>query len=69
MTWKPIAELPAEYQISRRMFVVIGINVHPVSPEHKYTTDPVCVWMDDGSFNRWPWDFEPTHFCEIPQTR
>lgn len=66
--WKPIAELPEDYKTNRRMFVVIGIDVHPVNPDHNYTTDPVCVWMDDGAFMRWDWDFQPTHFYLIPNT-
>ena len=64
--WKPISELPECYRINRKMFVVIGIDVHPVSADHKYTTDPVCVWVDDGAYIRWKWDFEPTHFYELP---
>ena len=70
MQWKKIEELPEEYKNSHKMFVVIGIDVCPVSPGHKYTTDPVCVWYDkhkEFNFERWDWHFPPTHFCELPK--
>ena len=32
-----------------------------------YTTDPYAVFWCDGEWNRWPHDFEPTHFMYIPE--
>lgn len=62
--WIPISQLPDTYKSEKRMFVVIGINV---PKGRKYTTDPYCVWLnEDGTFSRWPHDFEPTHFMELP---
>ena len=68
MKWISIEELPEEYKNNRKMFVVIGINVE-LSSGYKYTSDPVCVWVDMiGEFIRWPHKaFKPTHFCELPK--
>ena len=50
------------------MFVVIGIGI-PRGTANNYTTDPYCVWRnEDGTFERWPHDFQPTHFYELPLT-
>ena len=72
MVWKKIENLPEEYKNGKRMFVVVGINVHPFNNEHKYTTDPVCGWYDEkeeNKFQRWDWNFLPTHFCELPKIK
>lgn len=72
MTWENIEKLPEEYKNSHRMFVVIGINVHPFDNDYTYTTDPVCVWYDEkeeNKFQRWVWNFLPTHFCELPKSK
>lgn len=64
MQWKSIKEAP----VSRKMIVVkaIGVKPHPAAT-FLYDTDPYCVWQDaEGVFERWPHDFPPTHFCELP---
>lgn len=66
MKYRPISQLPETYKSEKRMFVVIGIGV-PMGSNRNYTTDPYCVWLnEDGTFSRWPHDFEPTHFMELP---
>ena len=64
--WLPIASLPTIYKTTKRMFVVIGIDI-PVGSVKSYTSDPYCVWVDGNTFARWPHDFAPTHFCELPR--
>lgn len=65
--WKPMTDLPAEYGLTKRMFVVKGFNVM-LDTGQIYTTDPYCVWITiGGKMPRWPHDFEPTHFIEIPE--
>jgi hypothetical protein len=36
-----------------------------------YTTEPYCVWLEDGGFicSRWPHSFKPTHFCLLSEER
>jgi hypothetical protein len=61
--WKPIETSPS----GMAMFVVIGVNV-AVGGSVKYTTDPYCVWKKkDGTFARWPHDFQPTHWMPLPE--
>lgn len=72
MIWENIENLPEEYKNGKRMFVVIGINVHPFNNERTYMTDPVCVWYDEHEkykFQRWNLNFLPTHFCEPPKIK
>lgn len=65
--WLPLSELPAEYGLTNRMLTVKGFNVD-VGNGKRYTTDPYCVWITKaGTMPRWPHDFEPTHFIEIPK--
>ncbi len=67
MNWKALANLPLEFTIKKKMFVVIGINV-PLKSGQVYTTDPYCVWVElNGTLSRWPHEFEPTHFCLLPE--
>jgi len=64
--WSKIENLPDIYKETKRMFVVIGIGI-PRGTANNYTTDPYCVWRnEDGTFERWPHDFQPTHFYELP---
>jgi len=64
--WSKIENLPDIYKETKRMFVVIGIGI-PRGTTNNYTTDPYCVWRnEDGTFERWPHDFQPTHFYELP---
>ena len=65
MIWEKIENLPEEYKNGKRMFVVIGINVHPLNNERTYTTDPVCVWYDEkeeNKFQRWGLEFSTNSF-------
>jgi len=64
--WKPISELPATYGLTNKMFVVKAIKVS-IGDGVVYTSDPYCVWITlGGKMPRWPHEFEPTHFCELP---
>jgi hypothetical protein len=65
MKWLPIATCPNSKLDG--MFVVIAIDIKPVSgASFTYTSDPYCVWYDDGYFVRWPHLYHPTHWCELP---
>ena len=77
--WQPISTLTDEYKTTRKMFVVIAINVEMGFPEYLYTTDPYCVWTEVSTpdpftelvkFARWPHkDFHPTHWMPLPSTK
>ena len=62
MNWQPIDQAP---QNTKEMFVVIALGVS-FSNVSNYTSDPYCVWSQDGKFMRWPHEFSPTHFCTLP---
>lgn len=64
MDWKPIETAPRE---TRKMFVVQAFNVQ-IRKDYIYTSDPYCVWRNDNSdkFERWPHEYEPTHWMPIP---
>ena len=62
--WRPISEAPKN---TKKMFVVRASNVFVGSGRTKYTTDPYCVWTEDGEFVRWPHNFPPTEFMELPE--
>lgn len=66
MSWKTIETAPKD---RRTMFVVKAFDVaNGFTGGNKYTTDPWCVWRnDDGSFARWPHNFPPTHWLELPE--
>ena len=32
-----------------------------------YTTDPYCGWIQGQEFVRWPHQFPPTHYAELPE--
>ena len=68
--WKPI-EQSLQYKGSKKMFVVIAINVsNGFTGGKPYTTDPYCVWYEkDGSFARWPHNFNPTHCYFLPEIK
>lgn len=67
MNWKPMIDLPYECCSNKKMFVVKGIDI-PMKSGSKYTTDPYCVWVTSGGkLARWPHEFEPTHFCLLPE--
>ena len=66
MEWKPIESAPVAN--NKKMFVVIAIDAKIPDLEKKYTSDPYCVWRGkNGEFVRWPHDFQPTHWCELPE--
>lgn len=67
MKWNTIDNLPVEYELTNKMFVVKAIDVVTASGM-KYTSDPYCVWFSthDSSYARWPHPFDPTHFVELP---
>lgn len=48
------------------MFVVRGFDVLTIATGIKYTTDPYCVWYEEGEFVRWPHRFPPTHWMPLP---
>lgn len=62
--WQPIETAPRD---TKTMFVVKAFDVKP-SPKYTglYTTDPYCVWVEDGEFVRWPHLFPPTHWMPLP---
>ena len=65
--WKKIENLPEEYQDSTKMFVVKAIDILPCVYSHSnYTSDPYTVWRMNGEYHRWPHEFLPTHYCELP---
>lgn len=72
MKWKPIETLPGN--IGRTMFVVIAIDVRfDHGSPLIYTSDPWCVWATRSTsdltkidFNRWPHNFQPTHWHPLP---
>lgn len=68
MKWEKLDNLPNEFcKGSKKMFVVKGIDVKLTSGQ-SYTTDPYCVWVQpNGTLARWPHQFEPTHFCPLPE--
>lgn len=57
MTWKPISSAP---KVKAPMYVVIAVW-------ESYTTDPYCVWCEDGKFVRWPHKAPPTHWMPLPE--
>jgi hypothetical protein len=61
--WKTIKLAP---QNTKKMFLVQAFNVTN-GPARNYTSDPVATWAVDGKFPRWKHDFDPTHWCEIPE--
>ncbi len=63
MNWRPISEAPKN---TKKMFVVKAVNVYHFGTR-PYTSDPYCVWAENGVFVRWPHEFSPTHFCELPE--
>lgn len=65
MFWNKIDSAPTS---SRKMFVVIAKDVVPFKGSTtKYTSDPYCVWFDNGKFVRWPHEFQPTHWALLPE--
>lgn len=67
MKWRPLSELPAEYGLTKRMVLVKGFGID-LGNGKLYDTDPYAVWITTaGTMPRWPHDFEPTHFIEIPK--
>lgn len=68
MLWLKIESLSDYWKNNKKMFVVKAIDIFPndFSPM-KYTTDPYCVWMEDGDFVRWPHPFPPTHYTILPE--
>ncbi len=60
--WQPIETAPKN---RKKMFVVKAFNVK--INDRPYTSDPYCVWSENGKFVRWPHSFEPTHWLELPE--
>lgn len=58
--WRDIRSAP-----DRALIVAKAINITLPSGQ-KYTSDPWVVWRQDGSYARWPHDFQPTHFIPLP---
>ena len=66
LKWLPIDTAPQEFA-PFNMFVVVALDVVLASNSSRYTSDPWCVWRGrDGSFERWPHSFSPTHWCPVP---
>ena len=61
--WLPIETLSTR---DKKMFVVIAIQAD-IGTMFAYTSDPYCVWKEGDKFIRWPHDFPPTHYCELPK--
>lgn len=65
--WLPIESAPKN---RKRMFVVRAIDqLTGLVGGHRYTSDPYCVWSENGKFIRWPHDFPPTHWTDLPDHR
>jgi hypothetical protein len=66
--WQEIEFLPELYSGSKRMFVVKGVGL-PLGSANNYSTDPYCVWKmtGDNHYARWPFEYPPTHFMELPE--
>ncbi len=66
--WQEIEFLPELYSSSKRMFVVKGVGL-PLGSAQNYNTDPYCVWKmtGDNHYARWPFEYPPTHFMELPE--
>ena len=64
MYWHPIETAPKD---TKKMFVVKACNIkhHGIC---NYTSDPYCVWYENGAFVRWPHEFQPTHWFDLPPT-
>lgn len=69
--WLPFNTYPLSDPESREMFVVIAIDTPLAMPGtgKLYTTDPYCVWRQDGRLVRWPHPFAPTHWMPLPKVR
>lgn len=65
--WQPIEKLPARMKNTKEMFVVkaIDANITIGDLERTYTSDPWCVWTEQGKFIRWPHTFAPTHWKRL----
>ena len=63
MGWQPIETAPKAHV----MIVVIAIRVDAGGVRY-YNSDPYCVWwgVASGSWMRWPHQFQPTHWCPLP---
>ena len=61
--WNPIVTAP---QNTKNMFIVRAFNVTQ-GPARNYTSDPVATWSENGTFPRWKHEFQPTHWCELPE--
>lgn len=49
----------------KKMVILIAKDVD-IGNVKQYTTDPYIGWINaDGSWARWPHNFEPTHYSEI----
>lgn len=58
--WQPIESAPK----GRRKVIALVSNAGP----NGYVTDPWTGWVEeDGSFARWPHQFPPTHWLELPE--
>lgn len=65
--WLKIENLPDYYKTKPTMFVVKAFDVLPMQNSiYKYTSDPYCVWLENGEYVRWPHPFPPTHYLELP---
>lgn len=66
--WKKIENLPEKYTKTRKMFVVKAVDILPTpNSVLKYTSDPSAVFLVSGEYARWPHEFSPTHFYELPE--
>ena len=66
LKWLPIDTAPQEFA-PFNMFVVVALDVEVAFGGARYTSDPWSVWRGrDGSFERWPHSFSPTHWCPVP---
>lgn len=66
--WKKIENIPYQLITGNKMIVVKAINIKPHEGFNGlYTSDPYCVWIQrDGTLARWPHEYKPTHYMEIP---
>lgn len=56
--WQPIESAP---KVKHPMIVVRGHFA-----DRNYTTDPWCVFWQDGKWERWPHKDAPTHWMPLP---
>ena len=62
--WQPIETALKD----KVMVAIIGVTSGNVfTGGRPYTTDPYCGWFQDGKWQRWPHNWNPTHWMPLPK--